>query len=147
MRPTLSLTLAAATLISTTSADFLISNSSVCMGSFLVRNCYHGVKVLSGIHPKTDYTCSHLIHAQDNHYISNGTAGPHGDDHLISRGGICDSKNLKFVKDRESYFVNDGDDRHVADCTWDIGLNASCSNWVGGVFFMSMFKCKSSICD
>lgn len=145
MRPTISVLLA--TFLSTASADFFVSNTSVCMGTFIVQNCFHGVAVLSGVSNKTDYTCSHLVGAQDNHYMSNGTAGPFGSDHMVVNGGICDSGKLKFLKDGESYIVNDANDQHVGDCKWDNGTSASCNMWVGMLYFQSMYRCTSSVCD
>ncbi|KAF2163717.1 hypothetical protein M409DRAFT_25903 [Zasmidium cellare ATCC 36951] len=134
------------TLLPLASADFFVSNTSVCMGSFGIAQCYTGAKVLSGTNNKTDYTCSHLVPAQDDHYLSNGTAGPFGSDHLIVNGGLCDSGKLKFVKDGEAYIVNDEDDKTVGNCVWDNSTTRSCNMWVGMLFFQSLYKCTSSVC-
>lgn len=134
-------------LLTITSADFFISRSFVCMGTGLAQNCYYGVKVLSGTSETTDYTCSHLVPAEDRHYIHNETAGPHGSDYIASAGGICDSGQLKFIKDGEEYIVNDKNDQHVGDCHWDNGTSRLCSQWIGMLRFQSMFRCISSVCD
>lgn len=133
-------------LMSVASADFFVSNTSVCMGTFIVQSCYIGVKVLSGVNNVTDYTCSHLVHAEDNNYIHNGTAGPWGDGRVSSEGGICDSGRLDFVKDGEGYMVNNPAGEVVGNCVWDNSTVQHCNQWVGMLFFQSMYRCQSQIC-
>lgn len=145
MRSAISILLAS--FLATASADFYVSNTTVCMGAFIVHNCLDGAKVLSGVSNKTDYTCSHLVPAQDEHYLSNGTAGPFGSLNPVSHGGICDSGKLKFVKDKDAYIVNDENDNHLGDCVSDNStLTRACNMWVGMVLFNTMYKCTSSVC-
>ncbi|KJX96532.1 hypothetical protein TI39_contig616g00001 [Zymoseptoria brevis] len=87
-----------ASLLPLISADFLIANATACTGPFPINTCTHGVKVLSGTNDATEYTCDHLIRAQDSNYLSGGTAGPHGMN-VVAKQGICDSGRLEFVKD------------------------------------------------
>ncbi|WPH01684.1 Hypothetical protein R9X50_00453600 [Acrodontium crateriforme] len=82
-----------------TSADFFLSNTTVCMGAFPIDNCYAGVIVLSGTDYNKTYTCNDLWHAQDNAYITQGTAGPFGSWELESSHGVCGSRNLHFNMD------------------------------------------------
>ncbi|KAK4627357.1 hypothetical protein CLAFUW4_04165 [Fulvia fulva] len=141
------------TLSSLATADFFVSNTSVCMGTFLVSQCYHGVKVLTDAtdFDKT-YTCPHLVPAEDHHYIRNGTAGPFGGEKLVSDGGVCDSGKLFFEKthtgrsNESGYSVKDAEGKPVAECEWDNGATKHCNQWVGMLYFASMYRCKGSIC-
>ncbi|EME46874.1 hypothetical protein DOTSEDRAFT_33406 [Dothistroma septosporum NZE10] len=152
MRLTTPLLLTALTSLVT--ADFFISNTSVCMGAFMVQNCYHGAKVLADA---TDinktYTCPHLVPAEDAHYIRNGTAGPYGDERIFSDGGICDSGKLYFEKtytgqmaDERGYSVKNEQGETVADCQWDNSTSRQCNHWVGMLYFATMYRCTGSIC-
>ncbi|KAF7191182.1 hypothetical protein HII31_07542 [Pseudocercospora fuligena] len=139
-----------ATFLAGVSADFLMSNTSICMGTLMIQQCYHGVKVLSQTN-ETDngkgYQCNHLVHAQDNNYIHNGTAGPFGSPYVSSDGGICDSGRLDFVKDGEEYIVNDKSGSTVAHCEIEKGnYTQHCNQWVGMLFFQAMYRCKGSVC-
>ncbi|USW48967.1 hypothetical protein Slin15195_G022860 [Septoria linicola] len=146
--------------LSSASADFFVSNTSVCMGAFLISHCTHGVKVLSNVANDTKeapYTCDHLVHAEDNNYIHNGTMTPFlGDDFVSSASGICGSGQLDFIKDPASregaYIVNDKEGKHVGDCVPEKNASAPaiqqrCNQWIGMLFFASAFKCTSSVCS
>lgn len=144
--------LASLTTLQLAAADFLISNTSVCMGTFFVSQCYHGAKVLSDASDiNKTYTCPNLVPAEDDHYIHNGTAGPFGSDNLISDGGICDSGKLFFEKtgagNESGYSVKDQEGKPVAECEWDYsGAQKQCNQWVGMLYFASMYRCKGNIC-
>ncbi|GIZ41957.1 hypothetical protein CKM354_000524000 [Cercospora kikuchii] len=138
-------------------ADFFVSNTSVCMGAFPLKRCARGPKVLSNISNTTKeapYTCSHLIHAEDNNYIHNGTMAPFtGDLFVSSAAGICGSGQLDFVKvgNDGGYTVNDKDGAHVGDCVPEKNITkpeweVRCNQWVGMLFFATAFKCTSSVC-
>lgn len=146
-------------LTSTASADFFVSNTSVCMGARpFFSQCTRGVKVLSNISNNTadpsPFSCSHLIHAEDNNYIHNGTMAPvRGDPYPSSVGGVCGSGQLNFVRDWESgeYVVNDVQGNVVGNCVaeknvTDPEMHVRCSQWVGMLYFATAFKCKSWIC-
>ncbi|KAK4543322.1 hypothetical protein LTR36_005681 [Oleoguttula mirabilis] len=101
------------------SADFLMSNTSICIEAFPLSNWYKGPVVITGTSNVTDFICAKLKHAEDYSYITNGTAGPHGDSVLRS-DNVCGNGILKFV----SYYDADNggnatyyaDATHVADC-------------------------------
>ncbi|KAF2216742.1 hypothetical protein CERZMDRAFT_92814 [Cercospora zeae-maydis SCOH1-5] len=145
------------TLATPTAADFLVSNTTVCMGAFPFSRCIRGVKVLSNIANDTKdapFTCSHLVRAEDSNYIHNGTMAPFtGGEAVISDGGVCGSGQLNFVKGGKDggYTVNDKDGKNVGDCVPEKDdkkpeLQEACDQWVGTLFFASAFKCTSSIC-
>ena len=134
-------------LVTFATADFLLSNTTVCMGAFPVSKCYNGVTVLSGTDYNASYTCPHLWNAENDAYITDGTAGPFGSMTLDSEDGICGSGKLHFVKDKESYFVEDKDGNHVGDCVRDASSKRQCSELFGARLFESMFRCTSSVCD
>lgn len=100
------------------------------------------------------FSCSHLIHAEDNNYIHNGTMAPvRGDPYPSSVGGVCGSGQLNFVRDWESgeYVVNDLQGNVVGNCVaeknvTDPEMHVRCSQWVGMLYFATAFKCKSWIC-
>ena len=144
MRPTVSLLLTI--FLTAVTADLLISNTTVHMGGFLLEHSYPGAQVLSGTNNKTDYVCSHLIPAQDDHYISNGTTGPFGSDDLIVKGGLCDSGKLKLLRHGEAYSVHDEEGKTVADCVPDHSLWRKCDMWIGVLFFNSTYRCTGSVC-
>jgi hypothetical protein len=146
MRPAKA-TLLLATLLTSATADFLVSNSTTCTGAFLIAHCSHGVKVLSGVDLKNDYTCDKLVPAENDNYIRNGTMAPQGSPNVRSDEGLCGSGPLDFVKDGEGYIVNDQDGNHVGDCKTDDGMKQECDQWVGMLFFQSIFRCTSSVCS
>ncbi|SMR43505.1 unnamed protein product [Zymoseptoria tritici ST99CH_3D1] len=127
------------------SADFLVANATACTGAFPINTCTHGVKVLSGTNNATQYTCDHLIRAQDNNYLSGGTAGPHGMN-VVAKQGICDSGRLEFVKDGVGYEVRDASGGHLGDCTMTDQWTRSCNTWIGVTYFESMYYCTSGVC-
>ncbi|KAM3424820.1 hypothetical protein BST61_g6801 [Cercospora zeina] len=140
-----------------TTADFLVSNTTVCMGAFPFSRCTRGVKVLSNVSKTTKdapFTCSHLMEAEDSNFIHNGTMAPFtGSEAVSSVGGICGSGQLDFVKGGPDggYTVNDKDGKKVGDCAPEKDIKKpemeeACDQWVGTLFFASAFKCTSSVC-
>ncbi|TKA69075.1 hypothetical protein B0A55_08133 [Friedmanniomyces simplex] len=96
---TLSLSLTALALSLPISADFFLSNSTICMGAFPVSNCWHGPTVFSGVSNTTAYTCPKLFHAQASVYVWNGTAGPNGSADLYATQPCGVEGEMHFVKD------------------------------------------------
>lgn len=141
-------------LISLASADFLMSNTSICMGAFPISNCYTGPVVITGTSNTTDFTCPKLRHAEDYSYITNGTVGPHGDNVAWS-DNVCGNGRLKFVQyyDTENggngtYYAEQEDGTHVADCKQvedERSLFKHCDMWIGALFFTSVYNCTGSI--
>ncbi|KAK5122977.1 hypothetical protein LTR85_003543 [Meristemomyces frigidus] len=158
----LHLTLLAA-LTTLASADFLMSNTSICMGAFPFANCYGntyhcprptGPVVITGTSNTTDFTCAKLMHAEDHSYITNGTAGPHGDGVVHSKN-VCGNGKLKFVQylnetngGNATYYAEKEDGTHMADCQQveaAESLSRHCNQWVGALFFTSMYNCTGTI--
>lgn len=127
--------------VSVTTADFLISNSTLCFG--VPKNCVRGAQVITG----TAYTCSHLLPAQDSSYIVNGTIGPHGEANLYVKD-VCGAGGMNLQKDGEGYFVTDGSGKTVADCSLlATSTTRACNEFVGTVGFRSVYTCTSSLCE
>ena len=129
------------------SADFIASNTTVCMGAFPLDSCYRGVVVFSGVKNTTDYTCSKLMAAEDESYITNGTMSYYGGPEVWS-DDVCGHGKLHFVKDHANYtnyIALDGNGNQVADCRNDTSLFKHCSQWVGAFFFQGMYRCTSNI--
>ena len=82
----------------TVSADFLASNTTVCMGAFPFNSCHQGVVVFSGTNNETDYTCAKLTAAEDESYITNGTMSHYGSAEVWS-DDVCGHGKLRFLKD------------------------------------------------
>lgn len=132
------------------SADFLIANTTKCMGAFPMNSCYQGAQVLAGVDFNKDYTCDNLYDAENNRHLINGTAGETGSMNFYS-DPICNSGRLFFVKEPDAYMVFDENEQHVGDCTppardQDVSRR-HCSLWVGADFFESTYLCVSSICS
>lgn len=124
------------------SADFFLSNSTICMGAFPMQNCWHGPDVFSGVSNTTDFTCPKLMHALDNVYVWNGTAGPQGTDlHAKKPCGV--EYEMTFVKDGFKYTALDKAGQQVADCQEDQSLARHCPQWIGAMFFETQYRCTS----
>ena len=158
-----------ATILASASADFYVSNTTVCMGAGpFLSHCTRGVNVLTNISNGTKdeapFTCSNLIHAEDNNYIHNGTMAPvNGSLYVSSANGVCGSGQLNFEKDwhgidgviggpGHAYIVTDKDGKHVGDCVPEMNATAparhtQCNQWVGVLYFATAFRCNSTICD
>ena len=147
MRSTI-LTLSLLLFALTTTADFLLSNSTICMAAFPFSTCHHGPSVLSGTSNTTAYTCPNLLHALESVYVYNGIAGPNGSPDLWAMPGACGVEGeLHFVLDGVTGgykgFKGEGGEA-VADCRVEEGLARGCSQWVGEVFFESQYWCSSA---
>lgn len=146
MRFTTLSALTALTSIQSVSADFLLTNSSFCMGAFPFNTCKTGPILLTGTSNTTDFTCDRLLHAEDNYY-TNGTVALNGDPFVHADDG-CGHGKLKFTKDGYdgAYFATDAEGEHVADCVVDDpGYFRKCNDWVGGFMFSSAYRCTSSL--
>ena len=132
-------------LITTTTADFFISNTTVCQG--LPRNCPRGAQVITSA--SSDYSCDDLVPAQDNAYLRNGTVGPNGDWNLWTQS-VCDFGKLKFLRkwEGDGYDVQDEDGNAQGECTEaeDVMIQ-TCDLWVTAVMFRTMYRCSSPVCE
>lgn len=131
-------------LTASVSADFLMTNTSICMGGFPFSRCITGPQVIVGVKNNTDFNCDKLMNAEDHSYINNGTAGPYGSPEVWTNDA-CGSGKLKFTWDNHSYFAEDSNGNHVADCVADSPLARKCNQWVGALFFNATYLCTSSI--
>jgi hypothetical protein len=132
-------------LATTAFADFFLANSSICFGAFPLEHCTIGPNVLTGISNETDFVCPKLMHAEDNAYMWNGTAGPFGSPNLYSNNPCNNAGNLHFIKDGNGYFAEDASGSTIADCIEDNSFNKSCSVWIGAYFFEVAYKCTSRL--
>ena len=133
-------------------ADFMLSNTSICMGAFPFQSCISGPLVMTGVKNNTEFNCDKLMHAEDHSYIYNGTwkwnttsNSPSGSPHLYTND-ICGNGKLNFTWDWDTktyYGVKDGS--HVAECVQDGSLSRHCNQWIGATFFGSAFRCNSTI--
>lgn len=133
------------------SADFLLSNTTVCMGAFPVDHCYPSVQIMTSTTNLTTSSCHEALVAEDYSLITNGTAGQFGSWALNTTSGTCGTKDFYFEKDwvnTTNYLVLDMDNNQLAYCTWVNQNNyyIHCNQWVGAVFFTPMYLCQGSIC-
>ena len=140
----ISITTALLTLIASTTADFFISNSTVCQG--VPTTCPHGAQVITAT--STEYNCDALVPAQDNAYLRNGTMGPFGGWQLWA-DNICDSGRLSLLRRAEDdgYDVVDESGNDMGECTEALDVSAAaCDLWITGIMIRSVYWCSSPIC-
>ena len=128
-----------------TTADFFISNTTVCHG--MPMHCPHGAQVITA-GANIGYTCDGLITAQDNASLRNGTMGPFGSTNLWA-DNICGSGRLNFIKqlDAPGYDVQDEAGNAQGECIEaEDELVKNCDLWVTNVLFRSLYRCTSPIC-
>jgi hypothetical protein len=131
-------------LITTATADFFISNTTVCQG--LPRNCPRGAQVITSA--SSNYSCDALVPAQDNAYLRNGTIGPFGDWNLWTPN-VCDFGKLKFLRKWEGngYDVQDEAGNAQGECTEaEDELIQTCDLWIIALMFRTMYRCSSPVC-
>ena len=131
------------------SADFIISNSTVCQG--VPVNCPRGAQVVSSAN-LTQYTCGNLVPAQDNSYLRNGTIGPFGSWNIVTHN-VCGHSTLKLDKkpDGSGYDVKGEEGQGLGECreverVGDV-MGKSCDLWLTSVTFRTAFFCETSVCE
>jgi hypothetical protein len=149
MHSTFALIVLVAALTSTVSADFFLSNSTICMGAFPMQGCRSGPNVFSGVSNVTDFTCNKLMHAMDYSYVHNGTAGPTGTPNLYAKN-VCGAGDLVLSKQYDTsgkdagYVAKDASGKQVATCQLDPSqFTKHCPVWIGAFFFETEYMCKS----